>query len=56
MLRHLFLKIRILFFNLIMNQTSESPCATNFGASFSLNKLLLERANEPVFQLSCSVN
>ena len=53
---HFFLKIRILFFNLIMNQTSKPPCATKFGAPFRLNKLLLQRTNEWVFQLSCLVN
>ena len=30
--------------------------ATKLGASFPLNKLLLQRTNERVFQLSCSVN
>ena len=44
------------FFYLIMNQTPKSPCATKFGASFPLNKLLLQRTNEGVFQLSCSVH
>ena len=39
-----------------MNQTSKSACATKFGASFPLNKLLVQRTNERVFQLSCSVN
>jgi len=28
-----------------MNQTSKSPSETNFGASFPLNKLLVQRTN-----------
>jgi len=34
-----------------MNQMPKSPCATKFGASFPLIKLLLERMNERVFHL-----
>ena len=44
------------FFYLIMNQTSKPPCATNVGASFPLNKVLLQCTKERVCQLSCSVD
>ena len=39
-----------------MNQTSKSTCATQFGASFPSHKFLLQRTNDRVFQISCSMN
>jgi len=47
MLCHLFPEIRILSFcsDLIMKQTSMSPCAKHFDASFPLNEFLVKRRN-----------